>query len=236
MTNSRLLVLGVLLSAGAFVAASGCGDDTTDTSAGTAGAGNVTTSTGSPSSTGTGASFAGGGGAGTSSGGGGAGTGGMSSATCDSYCTDIMANCTGDANSQYGSVDTCKAVCAVFDPGADMAANSLGCHAYHAGAPSMGMPDMHCGHAGPTGNTVCGATPCDDFCEDAVKLCTGNNEQWADKTACMTDCDMFPKTPTYSASVQSGDSFACRMYHLTAASTAPMVHCKHIALVSDACN
>jgi hypothetical protein len=52
----------------------------------------------------------------------------------------------------------------------------------------------------------------------------------------MLDCGMFSTTPTYNASITSGNSFACRMYHLTAAAGVdPVFHCPHIQLASATC-
>ncbi len=98
----------------------------------------------------------------------------------------------------------------------------------------MGDPVTHCPHAGPAGEGVCGAE-CESFCTLAAGLCTGANKQWPDMASCMTDCATFPTTPQYNASVTSGNSYACRLYHLTAASITPSVHCPHIQKMSAVC-
>jgi hypothetical protein len=39
----------------------------------------------------------------------------------------------------------------------------------------------------------------------------------------------------YSTAVVSGDSYACRLYHLTQAAVDPVVHCGHIVEASPTC-
>jgi hypothetical protein len=51
----------------------------------------------------------------------------------------------------------------------------------------------------------------------------------------MTTCAGFATTPAYSDAVKSGNSLSCRIYHATAASLAPAVHCPHTAAVSATC-
>jgi hypothetical protein len=167
----------------------------------------------------------------------------VSSLTCDNYCAEIQANCTG-ANAQYPDVAHCMGTCAAFAPGtaADQSGNTLGCRIYHAGAPSMMTPGTHCVHAGPggdltsaTGAGTCG-DPCTSFCTIEIKACgskdaplTGITAQYQNMAACMTACSGFDKTKAYSTSA-SGDSLACRLYHVTNASVSSMTamtHCAH---------
>ena len=153
---------------------------------------------------------------------------------CTSYCAAIGAACTA-ANAQYGATDTCAATCAAFPPGAPgmTSMDTLGCRLSHAALAST-APDTHCLHAGPSGGGVCGSS-CESFCTLAQALCTGANAQFTSAAECMTACAGYATTPAYSATVTSGNSFACRMYHLTAASTAPAVHCPHIGPTSAPC-
>lgn len=224
--RSLLLACGLLVGAVAF---GGCGDDDEDSATGgTGGTGNTgnTGNEGGSGATGNagGAGATGGGGAGATGGG---GEGGSPAApTCAEYCAAIQTNCTGD-NAQYSSAENCEAYCATWEPGADgdTAGNTVGCHAYHADASAGAGADTHCIHAGPGGGTMCGATPCDDFCEAAVELCSA---VWTDKAECMTDCEAFPTDDPYNAAATGGDQFACRLYHLTVASTTPDPHCEHI--------
>ncbi|MBA3545419.1 MAG: hypothetical protein H0T76_02950 [Nannocystis sp.] len=161
-------------------------------------------------------------------------TGEAPALTCADYCTAITANCIG-ANSQYSAGDTCASTCAAFPPGtlADTADNTLGCRLYHAGA-AKDMPEVHCTHAGPGGADVCGGN-CDGFCAIAADACGGT---FADDTACQTACAAYDKTESYDASDAEGNTFACRLYHLTVASSsadAATTHCPHILPDSAPC-
>ncbi len=48
-------------------------------------------------------------------------------------------------------------------------------------------------------------------------------------------CSNESDTEPYDASDVAGDTFACRLYHLTAAATLPEVHCPHILPASAPC-
>lgn len=161
--------------------------------------------------------------------------------SCSAYCSELASHCTG-TNQQYASTDSCMAVCATFALGttADTMGATLGCHFYHGGAPAMSDPVTHCPHAGPLGGGQCG-TDCDNFCSEAMAVCgTQATPPYANAAACMTACAAFKPTSMvpYNATVMSGDSLACRMYHLTAASAAggATTHCPHIGAMSAVCN
>jgi hypothetical protein len=153
--------------------------------------------------------------------------------TCDAYCSRIMQNCT-DTNQQYGSMAQCMTSCAHLTPGAltDMGPqNTLGCRIYHAGAAMTG-PGVHCIHAGPSGDGVCG-NKCESFCKLVLGSCTGANQQYnGDMNMCMTACAGYATTPPYNSSQTGGNTFACRLYHATVASSSPMMHCPHTAAVT----
>lgn len=156
-------------------------------------------------------------------------TGTTQTATCEEYCTTVMANCTGD-NTQYGSNQECLDYCnnvAAWEQGNDGATdgNSIACRTYHAGAPAQGAPALHCPHAGPTGGGVCG-TWCENYCHLAMKNCTGANSLWADGAACATGCE------TISDEGKPGDvkfdTIQCRLYHVGAPAFADAgTHCSH---------
>ena len=160
----------------------------------------------------------------------------LAAGTCASYCSTIATNCTG-ANAMYSSEATCLATCATWAPGlaADTAGNTRGCRVYHAGAPAAMTPTTHCRHAGPGGDGACGAN-CDGFCTLAMGACSAQQPPpYASLGACMTACANFPAAPPYEASQTGGDTFACRLYHATVASTTPMTHCAHVVPVSPTC-
>lgn len=150
---------------------------------------------------------------------------------CAGYCDTIAANCGGDFT-QYGTREMCEATCATFAPGTpgDMMGNTLACRTYHAGAAAM-ADDVHCTHAGPGGDTACG-TNCEGFCTIAAAVCP---EAWPDIAACATACGTFDPAEKYDAKDVGGNTFACRLYHLTAATVDPVVHCAHIKGDSPTC-
>jgi hypothetical protein len=168
----------------------------------------------------------------------GPGQGGGPSVSCGDYCAAIMANCTGQ-NAQYAYEEACFAVCGAFAPGniSDTEGNTLGCRAYHGGEPAKNDPKTHCIHAGPYGAGVCGS-PCESFCAVAMHACTGPNAQFASEGDCLSVCKTMNDGVEYSATVTSGDSLACRLYHAGVASTGPdaaKTHCAHIGPKSDPC-
>lgn len=151
--------------------------------------------------------------------------------TCAAYCDSIQTNCTG-AVAQYTGEDTCLAACAAFPvgTGADMAGNTLGCRTYHAGA-AAAAADVHCVHAGPGGAGACG-TNCEGFCAIALDACPA---AYANAAECATDCALFTDTEDFDTADTGGNSLACRLYHLSAATTTPAPHCTHIESVSPTC-
>lgn len=65
---------------------------------------------------------------------------------------------------------------------------------------------------------------CDQFCTDESVTCVGANEQYPDKSTCLTACSAFAPGGTM------GDTLQCRVYHLNLAMTLPAVHCPHTAV------
>ena len=130
------------------------------------------------------------------------------------------AACTG-TNQQYFSLQACLQTCAKLPKGSasDVGGNSVGCRTYHAGAAVSG-PVVHCPHAGPTGAGVCGGN-CESFCTVALATCTGANQVYSSMSQCTAECATFNTSPAYNASITTGNSFACRMYHLTNATLDP---------------
>lgn len=153
---------------------------------------------------------------------------------CPEYCNLVQDVCTAD-QAQYQSDEICLGVCAALPPGNsdDQLGNSSACRRFQA-VQAAEAPDTFCGAAGPTGDGVCGAQ-CESFCGLATELCTGDLAQWPDVPSCIADCMQFPTDVDYNASVVSGDSYACRAYHLTVAALDPGVHCPHIGLGSPVC-
>jgi hypothetical protein len=155
--------------------------------------------------------------------------------TCGSYCGRMSTTCTG-GNAQYASDADCMATCALWEVGElDMTrGNTLGCRIWHVGIAEV-APDIHCEHAGPGGGDLCGFY-CPVFCTLDMTVCTGANEIYSGHPQCMQACNGFAKLPLYDASQTTGDTYACRLYHATAATTDPDLHCASTAVVSAACN
>lgn len=167
---------------------------------------------------------------------------------CAAYCTASLTHC-ASMEPQYVDMASCMGTCAAFTPGAtgDISGNTLACRLYHTTA-AASLPGMeHCLHGGPAGYGVCGTSQCEAFCQIAEHACTGADQVWASTAECMADCatfagavpDMPAGAPDYSTAEASGDTFACRMYHLTVAASSPAlgaVHCAHVARVSSVCN
>lgn len=163
--------------------------------------------------------------------------------TCDYYCSTIMTGCNDKMKTQqYADMASCLATCAgFFKTGAlsDTMGDTLGCRIYHAGVASKDAMSAltHCGHAGPTGGDKdvsdaaggpCGEG-CESFCAIQAKVCTGANQVYADIPTCMAACKMAPAdVADYSIADTATNDFGCRMYHLTAAASAPALHCAHI--------
>jgi hypothetical protein len=135
----------------------------------------------------------------------------------------------------YGAAAECMATCMRFPVGtsADSSGNTLGCRITHANN-AAGNANLHCRHAGPGGDAVCGAN-CEGFCTIVLGSCTGGQQQFGgDLGTCMTACAGFATAPPYVANA-TGDNFACRLYHATAAAANPTTHCGHVAVASPVC-
>src|SRR5262249_54564148 len=98
---------------------------------------------------------------------------------CTIYCTRLQADCSGD-NAQI-KMENCMGVCLEYTRGtqADMMGNTLGCRNYPLqNIEVRGMSAAtHCPHTGLIGGlaagttSVCGVSPCDDFCDMQTKVC-----------------------------------------------------------------
>ena len=154
--------------------------------------------------------------------------------SCEAYCVRMEAACVG-TNNQYSSRANCMDSCATWDIGSqgETTNNTLGCRTYHAGA-AIGNADLHCRHAGPGGDGACG-TNCQGFCGIVTDVCTGADEVYPSLSDCTLQCSGFAALPPYNASIQSGNTLACRLYQATAAATDPGVHCAHTAVASSTC-
>lgn len=153
---------------------------------------------------------------------------------CPLYCEAIGDHCDPDL-AQYVGQAVCEATCALMDPGdpGDVLGNTASCRLHHA-VLAAESAEPHCLHAGPTGDTTCGG-PCESFCSLALEACSGELSPFAGADACIAACEGWNPEPRYVTTIQTGDSYACRMYHLTLAAVQPEEHCSHIATDSPVC-
>lgn len=167
-------------------------------------------------------------------------TGMTGSLSCATYCTSLMATCTG-ANQQFTGMDQCLNSCKAYPVGtaADQSGNTLGCRTYHA-ANAKGDPATHCGHAGPGGAGSCGED-CDGYCQIAMMYCTAANMAavYSSLAECKTACATFPDTLKFNVTdttLQTKKEVACLLYHVQEASAAPPDHCLGDLAKDDAGN
>lgn len=157
---------------------------------------------------------------------------------CQDYCELVLRNCMGPL-SQYGDVSACQASCEAMELGDPdrPTGNTIACRTFAAAAAELDPEGAGvCPGAGPGGYGTCGS-PCESFCALAGEICTGDLAAYASDAECMSACAGFASAGIpFAFSIQTGDTFECRLYHLTAASAAPEVHCGHIAVNSSTCN
>jgi hypothetical protein len=163
----------------------------------------------------------------TGAGGGGGQVQGME---CSDYCGQIKAYCTGDL-AQYASDEICMSTCAQFPTGTleDTTGNTAGCRLYHAGAAAENAAE-HCPHAGPGGAGFCG-DDCESYCSLVLAVCA---EQFDTMDTCMTACNAYPDTPPFNATIVTGDTLQCRLYHVSVATTDAATHCPHVGVTPSA--
>jgi len=145
---------------------------------------------------------------------------------CETYCTNALANCTGD-NVLYPGMEECMTTCAAFPEGTptDTAGNTAWCRAYHAGDPAIMDAAMHCPHASASGGTVCG-TPCEAYCSQMTYNCGGEVAVFPSEGDCMAACAAYPQDGAFYAI--DGNSVQCRTYHASfPAAQDAMTHCGH---------
>lgn len=154
-------------------------------------------------------------------------TGGAVDVSCENYCSIYETGCKDF--SEYDNTAACLAQCGQWPVGEANATDgdSLGCRLYHVTVASTTDPNVHCPHAGPSGDGVCvdpAAPTCDAYCTKYFKNCTMDLNLYIDEADCMTQCaDWYPGKENDAA----GDSVGCRLYHAGAALADPATHCPH---------
>lgn len=66
---------------------------------------------------------------------------------------------------------------------------------------------------------------CEQYCDQAEAACTGTNEIFASRSACLQACGDISDGGQEGDT--KGDSLQCRIYHLEAAELDPLLHCAH---------
>jgi hypothetical protein len=153
------------------------------------------------------------------------------------YCENLQYQCTSP-NAQFGDINQCLKVAASYptsgtDDARFTSGHTLGCRQYHAQA-AQSDATTHCQHAGPSGGNVCGAprdawgtmfaaSPCNN---SHVKTFLGlyTNKTIPDAMVPPGFSDTVPYSVTFDG---SQNTQACRIYHLSVASTLPDTHCVH---------
>lgn len=161
-------------------------------------------------------------------------TGSQGDGACVLYCGTIGGACDGDL-AQYPSVASCVRACAALPVGEDgaMSGDSLACRRTHADL-AIDDPQTHCVHAGPGGAGVCGSN-CESFCAIATSICPGEHPELG---TCLETCTAWDATEPYDVGDATGDTFACRLYHLMVAATddpSALTHCAHTLDASPPC-
>lgn len=148
---------------------------------------------------------------------------------CDTFCTNVMARCTG-GNQQYATKAECMTSCPTFELGAiQQQGDTLHCRNDRAND-AQTDPANACDDTGVDGGDFCVAS-CSQFCQDFEDTCFNNDGTdkakfgWATRAECDSDC------ATWRQGVRKdtkGNSLSCRAYHLSvAAIIQPGVHCPH---------
>lgn len=222
--NRTMLLFVTLASISAVTV--GCGDDTTATGGSGGGTGGEAQGGQAQGGQAQGGDAQGGQGQG----------GGTAGATCADYCATIQDGCV-DTNAQYADEASCLDECAAFDQGdaGAMSGNSLECRAYHASVAAGGTdPAVHCVHAGPLGGgptamAGCGMTRCEAFCQIAQEICGADaGYPFDNEDDCNTECAAYTDSEDFNMMETSGDTLACRMYHLSVAPS-DASHCAHLS-------
>lgn len=132
---------------------------------------------------------------------------------CVDYCRLVMVSCPSEF-AVYDDEAQCVKACAAMDPGDavdDTGSNTVGCRRNHAYNALIGGQDLHCPHAGPGGNGVCG-TNCDSYCTLLAEAC---EDDFTTMDECVAECEDLPGAASGSSyaveSVEDGKSFQCRL-------------------------
>ena len=143
----------------------------------------------------------------------------------ETFCAQYQSTCVSTGlSAAFGDCATEYNVMAIGTDG-DTSGDTLACRKYHLGVAQSADPNVHCPHAGPSGGGVCVGP--ETFCAQYQSTCVG-----AGLSSAYTDCAADYNAMTAGTDGDtSGDTVACREYHLgVAMTTDPSVHCPHAGL------
>jgi len=136
------------------------------------------------------------------------------------------------------------------DARASNGANDQGCRQYHGQAAASGVGDIHCTHAGPSGQNVCGGQngtrdSWNFIAQNTACKNAGNLSVWGDAVKAAFGTwkrdDIIAVMPTSTNNYTTGatgDNDFCRIYHCTVASAGTptaLTHCEHCSIQSSQC-
>lgn len=115
--------------------------------------------------------------------------------------------------------------------GTDAGASSSSSSTSSSSSSSSGDPSVPAGPPDATFvDVVDVGSPCDQFCDRAIATCTGKNQQYASRDACIAACVLWPFGLDGDT---SGNSVACRRYHVGVAAQSAenaTTHCPHTSV------
>jgi len=139
----------------------------------------------------------------------------------------------------YTDNPACMTVCMNLTLGTDDGVgadqtNTVGCRIYHATVAGGGASAAatHCPHASASGGAQCGPSYCEVYCQLFESACKGTNSPYTATYTCMNACKYFDNS-TGNYTTTSGANIFCKIYHATAALSAPATHCPHASPSGD---
>ena len=155
--------------------------------------------------------------------------------THDRFCTDFGRSCTGLLNSTM-TFEQCQAGAQTMVSGIEgsTSGDTFECRRYHLAAAIANVEPgtaAHCDHASPAGGGVCVGKPsAAEFCASYQDTC-GADPAWSDTAPCEATIQGMITGLDGST---SGNSYACRLYHLGAARAnldpGLRAHCGHSSI------
>ncbi|MFZ5894879.1 MAG: hypothetical protein ACOY0T_27710 [Myxococcota bacterium] len=153
---------------------------------------------------------------------------------CANYCALFPKVCPEQAEDQEPCITNCQGLRDDLHLNStdDHEGDTIQCRLVHLSA-ATAEPASHCGHARlakPSAYCTDEALPtphplsCDDYCKLVGAVCNGKNAVYEDTDQCKAVCKYFE---VGEPGDQTGDTLACRKYHVQNAISLPATHCAH---------